>query len=116
MAYPKTMNKVTDNLIGVPRFTGIVESKRGTPVFGGLLVTISFSTNCVAFFYKVYGLYSNTFNIGDKSINTCEKLFYRLIRRRTTFVQVLTNNLLRCRLWILSLSAGLKGNRVKITG
>jgi hypothetical protein len=57
-----------------------------------MFVTTSFSIDCAAFFYKVYGLYSNTFNIGDKSINTCEKLFYRLIRRRATFVQVLTNN------------------------
>lgn len=57
-----------------------------------MFVTTSFSIDCAALFSKVYALYSNTFNIGDKSINTCEKLFYRLIRRRVTFVQVLTNN------------------------
>jgi hypothetical protein len=57
-----------------------------------LLVTASFSMDCEAFFCKEYGLYLNTFNIADKSINTCEKLFYRLFRRRATFVQVLTKN------------------------
>jgi hypothetical protein len=58
----------------------------------GLLVTTSFSIDCAVFFYKLHRLYSNRWNISDKSINTCEKLFYRLIRRRATFVQVLTNN------------------------
>jgi hypothetical protein len=59
---------------------------------GELFVTTSFSMACEAFFCKGYGLYSNTFNIADKSINTCEKLFYLLFRRRATFVQVLTKN------------------------
>jgi len=39
-------------------------------------VTDSFSMACAGFWHVEHTHYSNTINIDDKSINTCEKLFH----------------------------------------
>jgi hypothetical protein len=46
------------------------------PVAYCLCATNSVSTVCMIFPGNGHAPYSNTFNIDDKTINTCEKLFY----------------------------------------